>query len=132
MKIRMKFNPPYPTLGRQLQIVAQVLDTDSAPGITKKLEHLANDPSINLDSLIDAIEQVFKLPFEYPKVRSGSIVSSYNICEEFIQQLKEDFFTINQENINGWPPETFPNRNELYKSFAQKVSGKPGGKHLYV
>ena len=61
MKIRMKFNPPYPTLGRQLQIIARVLDTDSVPGITKKLEHLANDPSINLDSLIDAIEQVFKL-----------------------------------------------------------------------
>ncbi len=123
MKIRMKFNPPYPTLGRQLQIIAQVLDTDSAPGITKKLEHLANDSSINLDSLIDAIEQVFKLPFEYPKVCSGSIVSSYNICEEFIQQLKEDFFTINQENINGWTPETFPNRNELYKSFIPFICG---------
>lgn len=117
MKIRMKFNPPYPTLGRQLQIIARVLDTDSVPGITKKLEHLANDPSINLDSLIDAIEQVFKLPFEYPKVCSGSIASTYNICEEFIQQLKEDFFIINQTNINRWPPETFPNRNELYKSF---------------
>ena len=35
MKIRMKFNPPYPTLGRQLQIVARVLDTDSVPGIKK-------------------------------------------------------------------------------------------------
>lgn len=123
MKIRMKFNPPYPTLGRQLQIIARVLDTDSVPGITKKLEHLANDPSINLDSLIDAIEQVFKLPFEYPKVCSGSIASTYNICEEFIQQLKEDFFIINQTNINRWPPETFPNRNELYKSFIPFICG---------
>ena len=123
MKIRMKFNPPYPTLGRQLQIVARVLDADLAPGITKKLEHLANDPSINLYSLIDAVEQVFKLPFEYPKVCSGSIGSTYNICEEFIQQLKEDFFVINQKNINGWPPETFPNRNELYKSFIPFICG---------
>lgn len=123
MKIRMKFNPPHPTLGRQLQIVARVLDTDSAPGITKKLEHLANDPSINLDSLIDAIEQVFKLPFEYPKICSGSIGFTYNICEEFIQQLKEDFFVNNQTNINGWPPETFPNRNELYKSFIPFICG---------
>lgn len=123
MKIRMKFNPPYPTLGRQLQIVARVLDTGSAPGITKKLEHLANDPSINFYSLIDAIEQVFKLPFEYPKVCSGSIVSSYNICEEFIHQLKEDFFTFNQKNINEYPPENFPNRNELYKSFIPFIGG---------
>ena len=119
----MDFKPPYPTLGRQLQIVARILDADLAPGITKKLEHLANDPSINLDSLIDAVEQVFKLPFEYPKVCSDSIGSTYNICEEFIQQLKEDFFVINQKNINGWPPETFSNRNELYKSFIPFICG---------
>ena len=37
--------------------------------------------------------------------------------------MKEDFFTINQENINGWTPETFPNRNELYKSFIPFICG---------
>lgn len=123
MGIQMKFNPPYPTIGRQLQIIAQVLGTGKKPGIAKTLEHLANEPSINLDKLTDAMEQVIELPFEYPK--SDDVIENgipYNQCEEFVVQLKEDLFKLNEANINTVPAENFPNKIERYKSIIPFVA----------
>ena len=117
MGIQMKFKPPYPTIGRQLQIIAQVLGTGKKPGIAKTLENLANEPSINLDKLTDAMEQVIKLPFEYPKPKD--VIENgipYNQCEEFVIQLKEDLFNLNVANINIVPAENFPNEIERHKS----------------
>ncbi|MCQ2100682.1 MAG: hypothetical protein MJZ10_10300 [Fibrobacter sp.] len=118
MPLEMKFNPPYPTFGRQLQLIARVLDTANDKDIQKKLEHLAHDSSINLDTLLDVKERVIQLPFCYPN-KSGTMgaTKTYNICEEFVKQLSEQFFELNISAINSLPAETFPSKEELNKSF---------------
>lgn len=120
----MKFNPPYPTFGRQLQLIARVLDTANDKDIQKKLEHLAHDSSINLDTLLDVKERVIQLPFCYPN-KSGTMgaTKTYNICEEFVKQLSEQFFELNISAINSLPAEAFPNREELNKSFIPFIGG---------
>lgn len=125
MPLEMKFNPPYPTFGRQLQLIARVLDTANDKDIQKKLEHLAHDSSINLDSLLDVKERVIQLPFCYPN-KSGTMgaTKTYNICEEFVKQLSEQFFELNISAINSLPAETFPNREELNKSFIPFIGGE--------
>lgn len=123
MPIEMKFNPPYPSFGRQLQLIARVLDTGNDKDTQKTLEHLSHEPSINLETLLNVKNRVIQLPFEYPEKTGVMGKKNFNICEEFVKQLSETFFDLNRKSINDLPAEVFPNRAELNKSFIPFIGG---------
>lgn len=115
----MKFNPPHPNLARQLQIVASILDTRPEPARAKKLDQMARAPQINLEELDALKEEIFKLPFEYPKSKYIYEPFPKHNLETLMQYFKDDFYKSNAVIIWKTPAHITPNRDFLNRYHIQ-------------
>jgi len=111
----MEFNPPHPNLAKQLQIISSVLDTRPAPDFAKKLDQMARDPKIDFDTLEMLKEEIFKLPFEYPK--SSFIIAPFpkDNLETQMRFWKYGFYAKNAQVILCTPAHVAPNREFIIR-----------------
>lgn len=109
----MEFNPPHPSFARQLQIISTVLDTRPDSAFAKKLDQMAREPKIDVEVLELLKEQIFKLPFSYPK--SSFIYQPFpeDNLERQMQFWKDAFYERNAHTIWWSPAHITPNREFL-------------------
>lgn len=107
----MEFNPPHPSLARQLQIISTVLDTRPNADFAVKLDQMAREPKIDFEVLEKLKDEIFKLPFEYPK--SSFIYEPFpkDNLETQMQRWKYDFYARNAHVVWWTPAHITPNRD---------------------
>ena len=95
----MEFNPPHPSLARQLQIISTVLDTRPNADFAVKLDQMAREPKIDFEVLEKLKDEIFRLPFEYPK--SSFIIEPFpkDNLEREMQLWKDNFYAKNARTI---------------------------------
>lgn len=107
----MEFNPPHPSLARQLQIVSSILDTRPEPGFAKKLDQMAREPKIDFDTLEKLKDEIFKLPFKYPQNQFIYEPFPKDNLETQMQLWKDAFYDRNANVIWWTPAHCTPNRD---------------------
>ena len=107
----MEFNPPHPSLARQLQIISTVLDTRPNADFAVKLDQMAREPKIDFEVLEKLKDEIFRLPFEYPK--SSFIIEPFpkDNLEREMQLWKDNFYAKNARTIWRTPAHVTPSRD---------------------
>ncbi len=118
------FKPLRPKLGRQLQLVASVLDTvrkfesgKESENIESELNRLSKQPVIKWNKLLKIRDAVFQLPFEYPLNWDWRMKK----CERFIERLSETFLRENIQICSEYPAETL-NKHEVKRQYALLIA----------
>lgn len=109
----MEFDPPHPSIARQLQILSNILDTRPKSAI--KLDKMARESHIDIEELDLLKQEIIRLPFKYPK--SSIIIESFakDNLETRLQMLLDRYYEDDANVVYLCPANCFPDRNSLIK-----------------